>query len=75
MNKQETVVPPLRDQVHPSFPVVYNQFIYYFSSLPNRALFLQNPLKYVHDKPETKPVAPMQISVLGAPKSGKTYGS
>jgi len=55
-----------------SFPIVYNQYLYYLSSLESRKRFMENPIEYIFNQPLSKPVVPFQIAVIGPPKSGKT---
>ena len=56
----------------PRYPLVYNQHLYFLSTLESRKKFMENPVNYVFNQPLAKPVVPLQIAVLGPPKSGKT---
>ena len=64
-------MPPLLDDTHKPFPVIYRSFIYYLSSKSAREKFIKNPIKYLKQKPP-QPVTPLKISIVGTPKSGKT---
>ena len=64
------VIQPM--QSSPTYPLVYNQYLYYLSSLESRKRFLENPIEYIFNQPVSKPVVPFQIAVIGPPKSGKT---
>ncbi|XP_029705285.1 adenylate kinase 9-like isoform X1 [Takifugu rubripes] len=66
------------DMIHPllwppnsSYPLLLNQFIYFFTSVGNRNTFMLNPLKYLR-QPKPSPAPPIKIAVVGPPKSGKT---
>ncbi|XP_018429496.1 PREDICTED: adenylate kinase 9 [Nanorana parkeri] len=68
---QGEVIKSLQNQEHPSFPLIYRQYIYFFSTKENRLAFMKNPIKCIHQlKP--KPSVPIRIAVVGPPKSGKT---
>ncbi|XP_069462762.1 adenylate kinase 9 isoform X2 [Ambystoma mexicanum] len=56
---------------NPSFPVIYRQYIYFFSNKENRDMFMKNPVKYLH-QPKPKPPVPIRIAIVGPPKSGKS---
>uniref|UniRef100_A0A8C3KGY0 Adenylate kinase 9 n=1 Tax=Calidris pygmaea TaxID=425635 RepID=A0A8C3KGY0_9CHAR len=52
-------------------PVIYRQYIYFFSSKKNKETFMKNPIKYIR-QPKPKPAVPVKIAIVGPPKSGKT---
>jgi adenylate/nucleoside-diphosphate kinase len=64
-------MPPLYDDAHKPFPIIYRNYIYFLSSKLAREKFLRNPIKYLKQKPP-QPVTPLKISIVGPPKSGKT---
>lgn len=68
---QGEVIQPLQNQENPSFPLIYRQFIYFFSTKENRNTFMKNPIKFIH-QPKPKPSVPIRIAIIGPPKSGKT---
>ncbi|XP_076819346.1 adenylate kinase 9-like isoform X2 [Clavelina lepadiformis] len=70
--EESTVFQPMRGTTRPTFPVVYNQHIYFLSSVASRNSFVANPIKYVFNKPEAKFAVAVQLAVVGPPKSGKT---
>ncbi|XP_078492449.1 adenylate kinase 9 [Ciona intestinalis] len=70
--ESKEVLPPLQSMKTPTYPLVYNQYIFYLSSIETRQKFMENPLKYVLNQPPAKPVVPIQIAIIGPPKSGKT---
>ncbi|KAM5165186.1 adenylate kinase 9 [Mantella aurantiaca] len=68
---QGEVIKPLQNQENPGFPLIYRQYIYFFSTKENRITFMKNPIKFIHHlKP--KPSMPIRIAVVGPPKSGKS---
>uniref|UniRef100_A0A1A8JC18 Adenylate kinase domain containing 1 n=1 Tax=Nothobranchius kuhntae TaxID=321403 RepID=A0A1A8JC18_NOTKU len=54
-----------------TYPLIHNQFIYFFASKENLDEFMLNPLKYLR-QPVPPPALPIKVAVLGPPKSGKT---
>ncbi|XP_072264855.1 adenylate kinase 9 isoform X2 [Pyxicephalus adspersus] len=68
---QGEVIKPLQNQEIPGFPLIYRQYIYFFSTKENRITFMKNPIKFIH-QPKPKPSVPIRIAVVGPPKSGKT---
>ncbi|XP_068087386.1 adenylate kinase 9 isoform X2 [Hyperolius riggenbachi] len=68
---QGEVIRPLKNQDNPGFPLIYRQYIYFFSTKENRATFMRNPIKFLA-QPKPKPSVPIKIAVIGPPKSGKT---
>ncbi|XP_077343259.1 adenylate kinase 9 isoform X2 [Lithobates pipiens] len=68
---QGEVIQPLQNQENPNFPLIYRQFIYFFSTKENRNTFMKNPIKFLH-QPKPKPSVPIRIAIIGPPKSGKT---
>lgn len=67
------MIHPLLWPPNSSYPLLLNQFIYYFTSVENRNTFMLNPLKYLR-QPKPSPAPPIKIAVVGPPKSGKTTG-
>ncbi|XP_069830926.1 adenylate kinase 9 [Dendropsophus ebraccatus] len=68
---QGEVIKPFRNQENPGYPLIYRQYIYFFSTKENRDIFMRNPIKFIR-QPKPKPSVPIRIAVLGPPKSGKT---
>ncbi|XP_077409567.1 adenylate kinase 9 isoform X2 [Vanacampus margaritifer] len=54
-----------------AFPVLFNQYIYFFNSKNNQKTFMLNPLKYLRQS-KPSPMLPVNMAVVGPPKSGKT---
>ncbi|XP_077566613.1 adenylate kinase 9 [Stigmatopora nigra] len=54
-----------------AFPVLFNQYIYFFGSKKNQQTFMSNPLKYLRQS-KPSPMLPVKMAILGPPKSGKT---
>uniref|UniRef100_A0A8C5WHZ4 Adenylate kinase 9 n=1 Tax=Leptobrachium leishanense TaxID=445787 RepID=A0A8C5WHZ4_9ANUR len=68
---QGEVIKPSQNQETPGYPLIYRQYIYFFSTKENRNTFTLNPLQFLrHSKP--KPSVPIRIAIVGPPKSGKT---
>ncbi|KAI1897614.1 hypothetical protein AGOR_G00085080 [Albula goreensis] len=65
------LIQPIQGPTKPSFPVLFNQFIYFFVSKDTRNRFMHNPVKYLR-QPKPSPSLPIKISIIGPPKSGKT---
>ncbi|XP_062407393.1 adenylate kinase 9 [Sardina pilchardus] len=65
------LIQPMQGPSNPSYPVLLNQFIYFFCSKATRNTFLKNPLKYLRQRPPN-PSLPIKLAVIGPPKSGKT---
>ncbi|XP_048858202.1 adenylate kinase 9 isoform X2 [Brienomyrus brachyistius] len=55
----------------PSFPVLFHQFIYFFTSKETRRKFMFNPIKYLR-QPKPRPPLPIKMAITGPPKSGKS---
>ncbi|KAM4041197.1 adenylate kinase 9 isoform 2-T2 [Anomaloglossus baeobatrachus] len=68
---QGEVIKPFRNQENPGYPLIYRQYIYFFSTKQNRDIFMKNPIKFIC-QPKPQPSVPVRIAVLGPPKSGKT---
>ncbi|XP_073531941.1 adenylate kinase 9 isoform X1 [Phyllobates terribilis] len=68
---QGEVIKPFRNQENPGYPLIYRQYIYFFSTKENRDIFMKNPIMFIR-QPKPKPSVPVRIAVLGPPKSGKT---
>jgi len=66
------VIQPVQGLENPTYPVIYNQHIYFLSSVDSRNKFTVDPRKYLDRRPQVKPVVPIQIAIVGPPKSGKT---
>jgi len=64
-------VQPLQTPATPSCAAVYRQHVYFLSSPENRNLFMDQPRRFV-TQPPPKPSIPIQIAIIGPPKSGKT---
>ncbi|XP_076129296.1 adenylate kinase 9 [Alosa pseudoharengus] len=65
------LIQPMQGPSNPSYPVLLNQFIYFFCSKATRSAFLKNPLKYLRQHPP-HPSSPIKLAVIGPPKSGKS---
>ncbi|XP_069090617.1 adenylate kinase 9 isoform X2 [Pleurodeles waltl] len=65
------VIKTLQTPENPSFPVIFRQYIYFFSTKENRDIFLRNPVKYLN-QPKPKVSVPIRIAIVGPPKSGKS---
>ena len=63
---------PIRGENNPLYPVGYHHYIYFLSSLDSKEKFCADPIKYAFTTSLVKPVVPIQIAVVGPPKSGKT---
>ncbi|XP_075253347.1 adenylate kinase 9-like [Convolutriloba macropyga] len=70
LNKK-ACVQPLQTAASPTYAAVYRQHVYFMSSSENRSLFMDQPRRYV-SQPPPKPSIPIQIAIIGPPKSGKT---
>ncbi|XP_075718379.1 adenylate kinase 9 isoform X2 [Rhinoderma darwinii] len=68
---QGEVIKPFRNQENPGYPLIYRQYIYFFSTKQNRDIFMKNPIKFIR-QPKPQPSVPIRIAILGPPKSGKT---
>ncbi|XP_073432131.1 adenylate kinase 9 isoform X2 [Dendrobates tinctorius] len=68
---QGDVIKPFRNQENPGYPLIYRQYIYFFSTKENRDIFMKNPITFIR-QPKPQPSVPVRIAVLGPPKSGKT---
>ncbi|XP_058469998.1 adenylate kinase 9 [Solea solea] len=69
--KERNIIQPLQWPLSTTYPLIFNQYIYFFASKENRKTFMLNPLKYLR-QPKPKPSLPVKMAVLGPPKSGKT---
>ncbi|CAB1435475.1 unnamed protein product [Pleuronectes platessa] len=69
--KEIDLIQPLQWPLNTTYPVIFNQYIYFFESKENRNTFMLNPLKYLR-QPKPTPSLPIKLSVVGPPKSGKT---
>jgi len=65
-------MPPVVSPEKPIYPVVFNHYVYFLSSPETRDKFLTNPMQYAFNYDHKCPVVPLQIAVVGPPKSGKT---
>ncbi|XP_063773183.1 adenylate kinase 9 isoform X2 [Pseudophryne corroboree] len=68
---QGEVIKPFNNQENPGFPLLYRQYVYFFSTKENRGTFMKNPIKFIR-QPKPNPSVPIRIAVVGPPKSGKT---
>ncbi|XP_075453717.1 adenylate kinase 9 isoform X2 [Ascaphus truei] len=68
---QGDVIKPVQNQENPGFPLIYRQYIYFFSTKENRDMFMKNPIMFIR-QPKPKPFVPIRIAIVGPPKSGKT---
>ena len=64
-------IQPMEGPGYPTYPAIYRQHIYFLSSSQAREQFMADPMLYLR-QPSPKPVVPIRMAVLGAPKSGKT---
>ncbi|XP_037607172.1 adenylate kinase 9 [Sebastes umbrosus] len=69
--KERDLMQPLQWPLNTTYPLIFNQYIYFFASKENRNTFMLNPLKYLR-QPKPFPPFPVRIAVVGPPKSGKT---
>lgn len=67
------MIQPLPWPLDNSYPLIFHQYIYFFTSNVNRSIFMMNPLKYLR-QPKPTLSLPVKIAVVGPPKSGKTTG-
>ncbi|XP_078504661.1 adenylate kinase 9 isoform X3 [Lissotriton helveticus] len=65
------VIKTLQTPENPSFPMIFRQYIYFFSTKENRDIFMRNPVKYLY-QPKPKVSVPIRIAIVGPPKSGKS---
>lgn len=71
--KERDLIQPLPWPLNSSYPLIFHQYIYFFTSKENRNTFMSNPLKYLR-QPKPIPSLPVKMAVVGPPKSGKTTG-
>ncbi|XP_028252479.1 adenylate kinase 9 isoform X2 [Parambassis ranga] len=69
--KEKDLIQPLQWPLNSAYPLIFNQFIYFFASKENRNTFMLNPLKYLQQPKPFMPL-PVKFAVTGPPKSGKT---
>ncbi|XP_047429649.1 adenylate kinase 9 [Mugil cephalus] len=69
--KERDLIQPLQWPLNTTYPLLFNQYIYFFASKENRKIFMHNPLKYLR-QPKPIPSLPVKMAVTGPPKSGKT---
>ncbi|KAM4529308.1 adenylate kinase 9 [Fundulus diaphanus] len=69
--KEKDMIQPLQWPLNTTYPLLLNQYIYFFGSKENRNSFMLSPLKYLR-QPKPTPTLPIKIAVAGPPKSGKT---
>ncbi|KAL0967755.1 hypothetical protein UPYG_G00256470 [Umbra pygmaea] len=65
------LVQPPQDPLNLTYPVLFHQFIYFFTSKETMNTFLLNPIKYLK-QPKPYPSLPIRVAIIGPPKSGKT---
>ncbi|KAG8444676.1 hypothetical protein GDO86_009735 [Hymenochirus boettgeri] len=68
---QGEVIKPFFSQETRGLPLLYRQYIYFFSTMENRDTFMKNPIRYLQQS-KPKPSVPIRIAIVGPPKSGKT---
>lgn len=71
--KESDLIQPLQWPLNTTYPLMFNQYIYFFASKENRNTFQLNPLRYLR-QPGPTPSLPVKIAIIGPPKSGKTTG-
>lgn len=71
--EERDLIQPLPWPLNSSYPLIFHQYIYFFTSNENRSIFMMNPLKYLR-QPKPTLSLPVKIAVVGPPKSGKTTG-
>lgn len=71
--KERSLIQPLLWPPNNTYPLIFNQYIYFFASKENRKTFMLNPLKYLRQPKPMQPL-PLKLAVIGPPKSGKTTG-
>ncbi|XP_069014339.1 adenylate kinase 9 [Embiotoca jacksoni] len=69
--KERDLIHPLQWSLSATYPLLFNQYIYFFDLKENRNTFMLNPLKYLQ-QPKPTPSLPVKLAVIGPPKSGKT---
>uniref|UniRef100_A0A3P9IZJ1 Adenylate kinase 9 n=1 Tax=Oryzias latipes TaxID=8090 RepID=A0A3P9IZJ1_ORYLA len=69
--KERDKIQPLQWPLNTTYPLLFNQYVYFFATKENRDSFMSNPLKYLQ-QPKPSPKLPIKIAVVGPPKSGKT---
>ncbi|XP_026196504.1 adenylate kinase 9 isoform X2 [Anabas testudineus] len=69
--KESDLIQPLQWPLNTTYPLMFNQYIYFFASKENRNTFQLNPLRYLR-QPKPTPSLPVKIAIIGPPKSGKT---
>ncbi|XP_019729370.1 adenylate kinase 9 [Hippocampus comes] len=65
------LIQPVLWPLDTAFPVLFNQYIYFFGSKKNQQTFILNPLKYLRQS-KPSPMLPLKMAIVGPPKSGKT---
>uniref|UniRef100_A0A3Q1CXD4 Nucleoside-diphosphate kinase n=1 Tax=Amphiprion ocellaris TaxID=80972 RepID=A0A3Q1CXD4_AMPOC len=69
--KGRDLIQPLQWPLNTSYPLLFHQYVYFFTSKENRNTFMLNPLKCLR-QPKPVPSLPVKMAVTGPPKSGKT---
>ena len=64
-------IQPMQGPGYPSFPTIYRSHVYFLSPAQARERFMQDPISFLK-QPSPKPVVPIRLAIIGAPKSGKT---
>lgn len=67
------LIQPVLWPLDTAFPVLFNQYIYFFGSKKNQQTFILNPLKYLRQS-KPSPMLPIKMAIVGPTKSGKTSG-
>ncbi|XP_037100184.1 adenylate kinase 9 isoform X2 [Syngnathus acus] len=68
---EKELIQPVLWPLETPFPVLFNQYIYFFGSKKNQQTFMLNPLKYLRQS-KPYPMLSVKMAVVGPPKSGKT---
>ncbi|XP_061126066.1 adenylate kinase 9 [Syngnathus typhle] len=68
---ERELIQPVLWPLETAFPVLFNQYIYFFGSKKNQQTFMLNPLKYLRQS-KPYPMLSVKMAVVGPPKSGKT---
>ncbi|XP_069370668.1 adenylate kinase 9 [Paralichthys olivaceus] len=68
---ERDLIQPLQWPLNNKYPLIFNEYIYFFESKENQNTFMLNPLKYLR-QPKSTPSLPVKLAIIGPPKSGKT---
>ncbi|XP_030055056.1 adenylate kinase 9 [Microcaecilia unicolor] len=68
---QGNLIKPRITPENPGYPLIHRHHIYFFETKENKETFMKNPIKFIRQlKP--RPAVPVNIAIVGPPKSGKT---